>query len=68
MTSTFMVFALSPLLVLKMMGLALSVGIIIDATISRIILLPAAMKLAGKWNWYLPKWLKKILPEIKIEH
>ncbi|MHA2277068.1 MAG: MMPL family transporter, partial [Candidatus Kariarchaeaceae archaeon] len=68
MTTTFMVFALSPLLVLKMMGLALSVGIVVDATISRIILLPAAMKLAGKWNWYLPKWMKKILPEIELDH
>jgi len=67
MTSTFMVFALSPLLILQTMGLALSVGIIIDATISRIILLPAAMKLVGKGNWYLPKWLDRLLPKLDFE-
>ena len=68
MTVTFMVFALSPMLVLKTMGLALSVAIVVDATISRIILLPSAMKLAGKWNWWIPKWLEKILPRIDLEH
>jgi RND superfamily putative drug exporter len=68
MIFTFMVFALSPMLTLKMMGLAMSVAIFADATIARTVLLPAAMKLAGKYNWWLPGWLKKILPEIKLEH
>ncbi|MDH5403165.1 MAG: MMPL family transporter [Candidatus Heimdallarchaeota archaeon] len=68
MISTFMVFALSPMLILKTMGVAMAVAIFIDASISRIILLPAAMKLAGKWNFWLPNWLKKILPEIKLDH
>ncbi len=68
MVATFMIFALSPMLILKTMGLAMAISIVADATIARIILLPSAMKLAGKWNFYLPKWLKKILPEIKMEH
>lgn len=66
MIATFMVFAASPMLIMKTMGLAMAVAILVDATISRIILLPAAMKLAGRWNFWLPKWLDKILP--KIEH
>ncbi|MCE7735798.1 MAG: MMPL family transporter, partial [Candidatus Heimdallarchaeota archaeon] len=68
MTTTFLVFAASPTLIMKSIGLALSVAIIIDATISRVILLPAAMRLAGKWNWWLPRWLDKILPKIDLEH
>ena len=68
MTATFLVFAASPLLTLKMMGLAMAIAIVIDATIARTILLPAAMKLAGKYNFWLPKWLSKILPKLDIEH
>ncbi|MHA2252764.1 MAG: MMPL family transporter [Candidatus Kariarchaeaceae archaeon] len=68
MTVTFLVFAASPTMIMKSIGLALSVSIIVDATISRVLLLPAAMRLAGKWNWYLPKWLDKILPKIELDH
>ena len=68
MIVTFVVFAFSPLLFLKTVGIAMAIAIFIDATVSRMIILPAAMALAGKWNWYLPKWLKKILPEITLEH
>ncbi len=68
MVATFMVFAFAPILFLKVMGVAMSIAIIVDATVSRMIILPAAMALAGRWNWYLPNWLKKIIPEIKLEH
>jgi putative drug exporter of the RND superfamily len=49
-----------------MMGVGLAVAVLIDATIVRGVLLPAAMKLLGDWNWYLPKrlhWLPKISHE-----
>ncbi len=68
MIATFLVFASSPMLVLKMLGIALAVSIAVDATISRILLLPAAMKLLGSTNWWLPRWLDKILPKIELEH
>jgi RND superfamily putative drug exporter len=68
MIATFMVFATSPMLIMKSMGLAMAVAIFVDATISRIIILPAAMKIAGRWNFWLPKWLDKILPKIDLEH
>ena len=68
MIATFAVFALSPILILKTMGLAMAVAIFIDATVSRVMILPAAMRLAGKWNWWLPKWLDKILPKIELDH
>ena len=68
MIATFLVFAFAPILFLKVMGVAMAIAIFVDATVSRMIILPAAMSLAGRWNWYLPKWLKKIIPEIKLQH
>ncbi len=68
MIVTFLVFAFSPIQIMQMMGVALAVSIIADVTISRIILLPAAMKLLGDWNWWMPKWLKKIIPKIELKH
>jgi RND superfamily putative drug exporter len=40
------------------MGVGLAVAVLIDATVIRGVLLPATMKLLGKWNWYLPRWLE----------
>ena len=52
----------------KTIGLGLSVAVALDATIVRLILVPAFMVLAGKWNWWLPAWLRRVLPKIKLEH
>ncbi|MHA2233669.1 MAG: MMPL family transporter, partial [Candidatus Hodarchaeales archaeon] len=68
MAATFGVFIFSDLVLMQMLGLALVVAVIVDATIMRTIILPSAMKLMGKWNWYLPEWLDRILPHIDIEH
>ncbi|HEX6725670.1 MAG TPA: MMPL family transporter [Gaiella sp.] len=65
MVAVFSVFALTPLLDLKEMGIGLALAILIDATIVRAVLLPATMTLLGDRNWYLPKWLEW-LP--KLEH
>jgi putative drug exporter of the RND superfamily len=43
---------------MKQMGVGLAVAVLIDATVIRAVLLPAAMKLLGDWNWYLPSWLE----------
>ncbi|MGI8973551.1 MAG: hypothetical protein ACR2HI_05170, partial [Gaiella sp.] len=43
-----------------------AVALLIDATIVRSVLVPAAMKLLGKWNWYLPSWLSW-LPDVHVE-
>lgn len=68
MIATFLVFGGSDMLILKMLGVAMAVAIAVDATISRVLLLPAAMKLLGEKNWWLPRWLDKILPKIELEH
>jgi RND superfamily putative drug exporter len=48
------------------MGFGVAVALLIDATIIRSVLVPASMKLLGRWNWYLPSWLRW-LPEFHVE-
>ena len=62
MVAVFAIFATLSMLEFKMMGVGLAVAVLIDATLVRAVLLPAAMKLLGERNWYLPKrlhWLPK---------
>jgi uncharacterized membrane protein YdfJ with MMPL/SSD domain len=66
MVAVFAIFATLSSLEFKQMGVGLAVAILIDATIVRAVLLPATMKLLGRWNWYLPKrldWLPHISHE-----
>jgi uncharacterized membrane protein YdfJ with MMPL/SSD domain len=65
MVGVFSIFATLPIIDMKEMGIGLAAAVLIDATIVRGVLLPASMKLLGKWNWYLPNWLHW-LP--KLEH
>jgi uncharacterized membrane protein YdfJ with MMPL/SSD domain len=57
MVAVFSVFATIPQVSLKEAGLGLAFAVLIDATVIRAVLLPAAMTLLGDWNWYLPGWL-----------
>ena len=57
MVAVFAIFATLSTLEIKQMGVGLAVAVLIDATLIRAILLPATMKLLGRWNWYLPRWL-----------
>jgi len=52
---------------LKLMGLGLSVAVLLDATLVRMLLVPATMELLGDKNWWIPKWLDKIIPQIHVE-
>jgi putative drug exporter of the RND superfamily len=52
---------------LKLFGLGLAVAVLIDATVVRMILVPATMELLGDRNWWIPKWLDRILPKIDVE-
>jgi RND superfamily putative drug exporter len=67
MVAVFAIFATLSTLEIKQMGVGLAVAVLIDATVIRAILLPAAMKLLGRWNWYLPGWLQWI-PRVRDEH
>jgi RND superfamily putative drug exporter len=59
-------FAVGDLVMFQQMGFGVAVSLLIDATLIRCVLLPAAMKLLGDWNWYLPKWLDW-LPDFHVE-
>jgi uncharacterized membrane protein YdfJ with MMPL/SSD domain len=59
-------FAVGDLVMFQQMGFGVAVSLLIDATIIRSVLLPAAMTLLGEWNWYLPKWLDW-LPDFHVE-
>jgi RND superfamily putative drug exporter len=65
MVFVFGIFATLSIVMLKQFGVGLAAAVLIDATIVRAVLLPAAMTLLGDWNWYLPRWLEW-LP--KLEH
>ncbi len=53
---------------IKMFGLGLAVAVFLDATVVRLLLVPAAMELLGARNWWVPGWLDRLLPRLTIEH
>jgi hypothetical protein len=67
MISVFFGFVLGTDPIVKMMGVGLAVAVFLDATIVRLVLVPATMRLMGDANWWLPKWLDRILPNLDIE-
>ena len=56
-----------PLRVLDVFGLGLATAILVDATLVRLVLVPSVMQLLGRANWWIPKWLDRLLPNIGIE-
>jgi putative drug exporter of the RND superfamily len=52
---------------LKMFGLGLAMAVLLDATVVRLVLVPATMELLGDRNWWLPRWLDRILPVVHVE-
>ena len=66
MVAVFAGFASGQLVMFQQMGFGLAVAVLLDATLIRTILVPSAMKLLGRWNWYLPSWLEW-LPHLSIE-
>ena len=67
MVAVFGVFALTGVPSIKEIGLGLSVAIFLDATLVRLILVPATMEIMGRWNWWLPKGLDRVLPRAAFE-
>jgi RND superfamily putative drug exporter len=52
---------------IKMFGLGLAVAVLLDATVIRLLLVPATMRLLGDANWWIPRWLDRVLPNLDIE-
>jgi RND superfamily putative drug exporter len=67
MVSVFGGFAFSHITMIKPMGFGLAIGVLIDAFLVRLLLVPALMSVIGKAAWYLPKWLDKLLPDVDVE-
>ncbi|MGZ0244090.1 MAG: MMPL family transporter [Actinomycetales bacterium] len=67
MVSVFGGFAFSHITMIKPMGFGLAIGVLIDAFLVRLLLVPALMSVIGKAAWYLPKWLDRLLPDVDVE-
>jgi RND superfamily putative drug exporter len=67
MVAVFAAFVLGDDRGLKLFGLGLAVAVLVDATVVRMVLVPATMELLGDRNWWIPQWLDRILPRVHIE-
>ena len=67
MVCVFGAFVLGPDRALKLFGFGMAVAVLVDATIVRLILVPATMELLGDKNWWLPGWLDRLLPVVHVE-
>ncbi len=67
MFCVFFAFVLGDDRALKLFGFGLAIAVLIDATIVRMLLVPATMELLGDRNWWIPRWLDRILPRIEVE-
>ncbi len=68
MVAVFLTFALSGPLPPKEMGVILGIAVLLDAGLVRLVLLPLMLRLLGKWAWYLPRPLNKLLPNVRFGH
>jgi putative drug exporter of the RND superfamily len=67
MIVVFLSFVTSNEVFLKLFGIGLASAIFLDATLVRMVLVPAVMSLLGKWNWWIPSWLERRLPRLDVE-
>ena len=67
MVTVFGAFVMEDAVFLKLAGIGLATAVFVDATVVRMVLVPATMALMGNGNWWLPKWLDRVLPHIDIE-
>ncbi len=67
MVVVFLAFVASPEVFLKLFGIGLAAAIFLDATLVRMVLVPAVMQLLGSRNWWIPDWLERALPRIDVE-
>ncbi|MDI6908557.1 MMPL family transporter [Nocardioides sp.] len=67
MVVVFLGFSTEADTVVKQLGFGMAAAIVLDATVVRLVLVPATMTLLGRWNWWLPAWLDRLLPTIQAE-
>ena len=67
MASVFLAFVTSSNGTIKMFGVALAAAVLVDAFLVRLVLVPSVMTLLGRANWWLPRWLSRMLPTIHLD-
>ena len=67
MIVVFGALALSPEVFLKLIGIGLATAVLVDATIVRLVLVPAVMQILGERNWWMPRWLDRLVPRADLE-
>ena len=67
MISIFLAFVTSSDVMVKMFGVGLATAVFLDATLVRMVLVPSTMSLLGRANWWLPRWLDRVLPTVDVE-
>ncbi|MDA0170819.1 MMPL family transporter [Solirubrobacter taibaiensis] len=67
MVVVFGALALSPEVFLKLIGIGLATAVLVDATIVRLVMVPAVMQLLGERNWWMPRWLDRLVPHTELE-
>jgi RND superfamily putative drug exporter len=67
MCTFFLAFVLGDNIIIKLFGIGFASAIFIDATLIRLVIVPSTMELLGDANWWLPKWLDRILPHLDVE-
>jgi RND superfamily putative drug exporter len=68
MVAVFLTFALSGPLPPKEMGIILGIAVLLDAALVRLLLVPVLLRLMGRWAWYLPRWARRALPDVRFGH
>ena len=68
MVSVFAAFALADIITIKSIGVGMAIAVLIDATIIRVLLVPATMRLLGRWNWWAPGPLKRFADRLGFDH
>jgi RND superfamily putative drug exporter len=67
MTGVFIAFAAADIISLREYGIGLTIAVVLDATLVRLVLLPAAIRLLGRRAWWMPRWLDRRLPDVQLE-
>ncbi len=62
-----MAFSAADIVIIKALGLGIALAVFLDATVVRILLVPATMRLLGRWNWWAPEALLRLLPEVRAD-
>lgn len=67
MIAVFVAFVAGPEIILKVIGIGMAAAILLDATVIRLVLVPATMHILGRFTWWMPRRLARLLPELHIE-